>query len=125
MKRDNVNKTNVSDINFEDDKNYNPRFEFDLGEEIRHELLKNGNEYEEFCVNVYNFVLMAALQMANRFENFKNEIFKSTKCLNPKDAMSEEFRKKNPKIFRKLIINCYPHLTKGMRVILKITLYIL
>lgn len=121
MKHDYVTKTNVSDIDYEDEENFLPRFQFNLGEEIRHELITKGNEYEDFCRNITNFVLRSAIQMANRFNNFKNPTFLTTKCLNPTLTMSAEYRKKNPTIFKELIDH-YPHLSKGKIIVKRLNL---
>ena len=58
---------------------------------------------ERFCKSAYNFIISVALQIKQRFNDFKHPTYDATQCLRPKNAFSIEFKNKNPNAFLTLL----------------------
>lgn len=117
LKRNYVNNVPANDIDFCDTNNYLRFLDFNLGEEVREELLSRGDDLEDFCKRAFNFVVCACLEMKIRFK-FDDPLFNVAKCLLAKNALSDKFRQLQPKLFDKLL-KLFSKFTRGKEEVLK------
>ena len=103
MNRKYVLETPTIDINSFDTSNYLRYDDFIINDEITYYLNEDGDNMERFCKSAYNFIISVALQIKQRFNDFKNPIYDATQCLRSENAFSIEFRNKNPNAFPTLL----------------------
>ena len=120
LNRNYVLKTPASDIDIFNPDNYLRYDDFIINDEITYYLNEDGNNMERFCKSAYNFVISIAIQIKERFNDFENPIYNGVQCLRPENAMSMEFREKNPNAFPTLLA-AFPKLSGDKESMLKLT----
>ncbi|OXU28785.1 hypothetical protein TSAR_003568 [Trichomalopsis sarcophagae] len=103
MKREYLISTPAKNIDILNEQEYLRYMDFELGEEIREYFLTTTTDTEEFCTNIYNYLISLSYEMKERFKHFNNAVYESAMCLDPANALSVKFRDENPNIISTLI----------------------